>query len=147
MLAAAALLFAITPPLSAYGPTYSSCIPSSPDPQHVCDFLVEIDWEGGEYVLVLSEKIGMEGKYAKWKRTDAILYPTKKETEDTVGGNGGVCEYNGKRDEQVVAIAGRNGTKQWLTSISHAWKIDVKTKKFVEIPTKTIRCENEGWGI
>lgn len=144
----AALLLAIVPPLSAYGPTFSTCVPSSPNPQHVCDFLVEVDWEGGEYVIVLSEKVGMDGQFAKWKRTDAVFYPTPKSTNSNmVGGSGTLCEYNGKKDDQVIAIAAHNGTEQWLTSMSHAWKIDVKTKKLIEIAPKNLRCENEGWGI
>jgi len=144
----AALLLALVPPLSAYDPVFSACIPSSSDPQHVCDFLIEVNPEGGKYALVLSEKIGMDGKHAKWRRTDVVIHPhAKSETSQFVGGTGNLCEYNGKRDEQVVAIAANNGTKQWLTSISYAWKVDATTKKLIEISPKSVRCENEGWGI
>lgn len=144
----AALLLAIVPPLSSYDPIFSSCIPSSADPQHVCDFLIEVTPEGGKYALVLSEKVGMEGKHAKWSRTDILIHPhPKSNTSYFVGGNGALCEYNGRRDEQVIAIAADNGDKQWLTAISYAWKVDVKTKKLIAVSPKNLRCENEGWGI
>lgn len=144
----AALLLAVVPALPIDGPSFSACIPSSPNPQHVCDFLAEVDWEGGEYVIVLSEKVGMDGQYAKWKRTDAVFYPNPKSTtSNMVGGSGTLCEYNGKKDDQVIAIAAYAGSQQWLTSISHAWKVDVTTKKLIEISPKNVRCENEGWGV
>lgn len=144
----AALLLALVPPLSAYGPSFATCIPSTPNPQHVCDYKIDVDWEGGEYVIVLSEKTGMDGQYGKYKRTDAVFYPNpKSQDSNMVGGAGTLCQYNGKKDDQVIAIASFNDSTQWSTSVSYAWKVDTTTKTLKEISTKSVRCENEGWGI
>jgi hypothetical protein len=78
-----------------------------------------------------------------WLVTDEMLYPNAPKGFQTVIA---ACQRNMKRDETILAVVKTADTK-WYTSVRAAYRVDLESGTFRKIPTKGIRCENEGWGV
>lgn len=84
-----------------------------------------------------------EAGKAHWVVTDAVTYPTLPEGYLLVIAT---CEADGKKDETIVAVV-RGSEAEWLADVLWARRYDLGTEKFVELPSRGVRCLNEGWGV
>jgi len=57
------------------------------------------------------------------------------------------CESDGKKDETIVAVVRGIEEEEWLEDVLWARRFDLDTQKFVEQPSRGLRCLNEGWGL
>ena len=80
---------------------------------------------------------------ARWTITDAVPYPTLPEGYLLAIAT---CESDGKRDETIVAAVRATQT-EWLEGVIWARRYALGAEKFVEHPSRGVRCLNEGWGL
>jgi len=79
----------------------------------------------------------------EWEVMDVLVLPK-------ISGNQRICGsycFSGKEFEpEIIAIADYEN-REYLTRVRRAWRASRVNKRFEEIPTKGIKCENVGWGI
>lgn len=75
---------------------------------------------------------------------DVVELPTLPKSQVFMGNN--FCSQNGKRDENLMAIAEATNT-QHRTKIYRAWKVDRAKERIEAINPKGIVCENPAWGV
>jgi hypothetical protein len=80
---------------------------------------------------------------ARWTITDAVPYPAMPEDYLLAIAT---CENDGKSDQTIVAAV-RATEAEWLADVVWARRYDLGTEKFVEHPSRGVRCLNEGWGL
>ena len=81
---------------------------------------------------------------AYWEVTDVMVLPriTKKQVLVFA-----FCLLNNQPDGEIVAVADYVEGVQYFTRVRRAWRANRQTEKFEVIPTKGIKCENEGFGL
>jgi hypothetical protein len=111
-----------------------------------CDFSIGIleDSSGLPKTLFAARIAGHDDAgRARWTITDAMPYPALPEGYLLAIAT---CESDGKRDETIVAAVRLTET-EWLEEVIWARRYAVGTEKFVEQPSRGVRCLNEGWGL
>lgn len=150
MFAIALLIASALPPV--YGTNsdddFSACVPASSDPATVCDFsvAVERDKEGNKQIL-LSRKVRMVKGQPQYAPADEIAYPSSFPKASLVGATASSCALNGKNDEQVIALAEFDDTKEFSTRVRAAWQLDEFGGRLMELRPENVRCENPGFGL
>ncbi len=74
---------------------------------------------------------------------DVLELPLIEENQTYVPGG---CLSNGVSDSQVFAIA-LDEDKEFYSKLLKVWRANVKTGKFEEISSKSVECENVGYGV
>ena len=54
-----------------------------------------------------------------------------------------MCRMNLKDDGYIIALVKPLPWKPYFTNVIKAWRVDVKTNKFIGIPVKGIDCIND----
>ena len=111
-----------------------------------CDFSIGIleDSSGLPKTLFAARIAGHDDAgRARWTITDAMPYPALPEGYLLAIAT---CESDGKKDETIVAAVRLTET-EWLEEVIWARRYAVGTEKFVEQPSRGVRCLNEGWGL
>ena len=57
-----------------------------------------------------------------------------------------LCWLGGRLDREIAAVVEYTDT-EYFTRVRRAWRANRATEKFEAIPTKGIKCENEGYGV
>ena len=57
------------------------------------------------------------------------------------------CLLNDQHDSEIAAVADYDADAQYFTRVRRAWRANRQTEKFEAIPTKGIKCENDGLGL
>ena len=57
------------------------------------------------------------------------------------------CLLNDQHDSEIAAVADYDADAQYFTRVHRAWRANRQTEKFEAIPTKGIKCENDGLGL
>lgn len=73
--------------------------------------------------------------------------PNLKPGEEFSGGN---CQLKGKpHDPEIAAIMMTKGqeNQEKFTKIQKAWRLNIRTGKIQEIPSNSVVCINEGFGV
>lgn len=147
---AVALLIAAASPVHGKNidDDFSACVPASSDPATVCDFsvAVERDKEGNKQIL-LSRKVRMVKGQPQYAPADEIAYPSSFPKASLVGATASSCALNGKNDEQVIALAEFDDTKEFSTRVRAAWQLDEFGGRLMELRPENVRCENPGFGL
>jgi hypothetical protein len=127
--------------------TQGACIAGAlQDAADECDFSIGIleDPSGLPITLFGARIAGHDDAgRARWTITDALPYPALPEGYLLAIAT---CESDGKRDEAIVAAV-RAAHSEWLADVIWARRYAVGTEKFVEQPSRGVRCLNEGWGL
>jgi len=82
-------------------------------------------------------------KILSWKCLDSIK--VKLASKDVVVFGDGCCFIDGRMDPEIVCIA-IDGSSEYLR-VRRAWRANRKTQRFEPIPTKGVKCINEGYGV
>ena len=54
---------------------------------------------------------------------------------------------NNRPDKEIVAIVDYQRGVEYFTRVRKAWRANRQTEKFEVIPTRGIKCENDGFGL
>jgi hypothetical protein len=84
-----------------------------------------------------------EGK-PYWELMDAIVVPPHPKGQVLVYS---FCWMNNHPDKEIAAIVDYQADAEYFTRVRKAWRANRQTEKFEVIPTKGIKCENNGFGV
>ena len=79
-----------------------------------------------------------------WELKDALLIPRYPKSQILTYS---FCWTNNQPDKEIVAIVDHQSGVEYFTRVRKAWRANRQTGKFEVIPTKGIKCENEGAGL
>lgn len=79
-----------------------------------------------------------------WELMDVLVVPPHTRKQVVVYAT---CLMENRADKEIVAIADYQPGEQYFTRVRKAWRANRQTEKFEVIPTKGIKCENDGFGI
>lgn len=79
-----------------------------------------------------------------WELKDVFVVPRTRRHEKLIYAS---CFSGGKPDREVVAVVDRRQDAEFYTRVSRAWRANRATEKFEEMPTRGVKCENEGYGM
>jgi hypothetical protein len=79
----------------------------------------------------------------RWEVLDVLVLPPVKKNQVLAAS---YCFIGKEYEPEVFAIFNYQD-KQYFTRARRAWRANRFEERFEEIPTKNIRCENEGWGV
>ncbi|HZW13450.1 MAG TPA: hypothetical protein VFF81_09700 [Noviherbaspirillum sp.] len=120
-----------------------ACISKALGDKNICQYSLGILRRRGEHLLYLGKSAPrIDPKKARWTVTDQLSIKDVPRGHDI---SFGLCEQNGVQDETILAIVKITDT-DWFTNVHSAYKVNLTTERFEKIPTKGIRCLNEGWG-
>lgn len=120
-----------------------ACIAKSLGADKMCEYSIGV-LQGPSGLLLYIGKSAprIELKKARWLVTDQMSFPQTPRDQQVVFS---VCELNGEIDETIIAVVKTTDT-EWYATVRQAYRANLKTGRFEEIPPKGIRCLNEGWG-
>lgn len=120
-----------------------ACISKALGDKDICQYSLGILRRRGAHLLYLGKAAPRtDPKKARWTVTDQLSIKDIPRGHDL---SFGLCEQNGVQDETILAVVKITNT-DWYTHVHSAYKVNLTTERFEKIPTKGIRCINEGWG-
>jgi hypothetical protein len=128
-----------------------SCLSDSDDPMHVCDYSIglladasdDADADPVMRYVVAGRMAGRDGQRALWKITDAQDYPKVTRGFHWQAGS---CRLDKVNDAAIIAVVRHDPEQEYLSGITWARRLDLKTGKFVALDPAHVDCVNEGYG-
>lgn len=141
---AESLVGSVVPPYPAgFRDGGGACISKALGDKNICDYSLGILRRRGEHLLYLGKSAPrIDPKKPRWTVMDQLSIKDIPRGHDI---SFGLCEQNGVQDETILAFV-KVTNSDWFTNVHSAYKVNLATERFEKIPTKSIRCLNEGWG-
>lgn len=139
------LIGSIVPPFpEGWKDESGACISISLGTDRICEYSIGTLRADGTLIAYIGKSAPrVDPKKGRSLVTDQLSFPRIPRGHDIVFAN---CERDGKRDETVLALVKTTKT-EWWSQVLSAYRADLNTGRFEKIPTKGIRCLNEGWGV
>lgn len=85
-----------------------------------------------------------QGGVPYWELKDVLVVPPHSSKQVLAYAT---CLIGNRPDKEIVAVVDYQPNEQYFTRVRRAWRANRQTEKFEVIPTKKIKCENEGYGV
>lgn len=124
-----------------------ACVADSLGTEHICDYSIGTlanDKEEPAYIYAGKFLRNDDKGLAYWKVTDALPQARLAEGHYIAFAS---CSEDGKADSTLFAeVTGGDAESYKGKDVVWAYRLDLKTEKFVKLDTQHIECVNEGWG-
>ncbi|WP_417763670.1 hypothetical protein [Shewanella sp.] len=94
--------------------------------------------------MFLKKEIGRNGNRPLWEVVDHLSLG-QIDSKDTL--YYAMCNYRGKFEPKIVAIAEYEADKEVNAKVKNAWIADIEHGGFVSVPVNDVECFNEGFAV